>query len=81
MPRFVAIALLLFAGCTGSKLGGACARNSDCISGYCTQLGTCALAPVDGGAGDGRATDASTKIPGLDGGIDDAPADAEIDAI
>ncbi len=79
MPRFVVIALLL-AGCTGTKLGGACARNSDCNSGYCTPMGTCAVAPADAGVGD--AGDASTKIPGLDGSLDDAARDdAEIDAI
>jgi len=80
MPRFVVIALLLLTGCTGSKLGGACARNSDCVSGYCSAMGTCAVPPADAGDGDGG--DASTKIPGLDGGVDDAPPDdAEIDAI
>jgi len=77
MARLVVIALLLV-GCTGSKLGGACARNSDCVSGYCSAMGTCAVPPADAGGGDGG--DASTKIPGLDGSIDDAPLqDAGVD--
>lgn len=80
MFGFVVIALLLLAGCTGTKLGGACARNSDCNSGFCTSMGTCAVPPADAGAGD--AGDASTTIPGLDGSVDDAPPeDADIDAI
>jgi len=69
MPRFVVIALLLVAGCTGTKLGGACARHSDCNTGYCTPMGTCGIAPVDAATG---SADASNKIPALDGGTDDA---------
>ena len=70
---FAAIALLLcstIAAC-GSGSEQACAKDTDCASGFCKADGTCGPAETDAGAGDDGTTDGQTAVcvPNHDGVI------------